>query len=61
MCSNDSNVSEQSKKFSVYLAERNHKPKKVIRSFEKINNQLRSTVLQKREKSKVKPVIFTTQ
>ena len=61
MCSNVSNVSEHSKKFSVYLAERNHKPKKVIRSFEKINNQLRSTVLQKREKSKVKPVIFNTQ
>ena len=33
----------------------NHKPKQIIRAFEKINNQPRSTVLQKRA------VIFTTQ
>ena len=33
----------------------NHKPKQIIRAFEKINNQPRSTVQQKRA------VIFTTQ
>ena len=43
------------------MAARNHKPKEIIRTFEKINNQPRSTVQQKRAKSKIKPVIFTTQ
>ena len=61
ICSNDNNFLEQSKKYSAYLAVRNHKPKEIIRAFEKINNQPRSTVQQKKGKSKIKPVIFTKQ
>ena len=61
ICSNDSDFLEQSKKYSAYLAARNHKPKQIIRAFEKINNQTRSTVQQKRAKSKIKTVTFTTQ
>ena len=54
--SNDSDFLEQSKIYSAYLAARNHKPKEIIRAFEKINNQPRSTFQQKRAKSKIKPV-----
>ena len=61
ICSNDSDFLEQSKKYSAYLAAHNHKPTEIIRAFEKINNQPRSTVQQKRAKSKIKPVICTTQ
>ena len=61
MCSNDSDFLEQLKKYSAYLAACNDKPKQIIRAFEKINNQTRSTVQQKRAKSKTKLVIFTTQ
>ena len=43
------------------MAARNHKPTEIIRAFEKINNQPRSTFQQQRAKSKIKPVIFTTQ
>ena len=43
------------------MAEYNHKPTEIIGAFKKINNQPRSTVQQKRAKSKLKPVIFTTQ
>ena len=43
------------------MAERNHQPKEIIRAFKKISNQSRSKLQQKRAKSKVKPVIFTTQ
>ena len=52
ICSNESDVLEQSKKYSAYLAACNHKPKEIIRAFEKINNQPRSTVLQKEQKAK---------
>ena len=48
ICSNESDFLEQSKKYSAYLAARNHKPKEIIKAFEKINNQPRSTVQQKR-------------
>ena len=51
ICSNDNDFLEQSKKYWAYLAARNHKPKKIIRAFEKINNQSRSTVQYKREKT----------
>ena len=30
-------------KYSAYLAARNHKPKEIIRAFQKINKQRRST------------------
>ena len=61
ICCNDSNFLEQSKKYSTYLVARDHKQKEIIRAFEKINNQPRSTVQQKRAKSKIKPGIFITQ
>ena len=61
ICPNDNNFLEQSKKYSAYLVAHNHKPKEIIRAFEKINNQPRSTVLHKRTKGNIKPVIFTTQ
>ena len=61
ICSNDRDFLEQSKKYSAHLAERNHQPKEIVRAFKKINNQPRSKLQQKRAKSKVKPVIFTTQ
>ena len=61
ICSNDCDFLEQSKKYSAYSAARNHKPKQIIRAFEKTNNHPRWTVQQKRAKSKTKPVIFTTQ
>ena len=61
ICSNDRDFLEQSKKYSANLAERNHQPKEIIRAFKKISNQSRSKLQQKRAKSKVKPVIFTTQ
>ena len=38
------------------MAARNHKPKEIIRAFEKINNQPRSAFQQKRAKIKIKPV-----
>ena len=60
ICCNDSNFLEQSKKYSAYLVARDHKQKKIIRAFEKIDNQPRSTVQQKRAKSKIKPGIFIT-
>ena len=44
ICSTDSDYLEQSNKCSAYLAARNPKPKEIIRAFEKINNQSRSTV-----------------
>ena len=43
------------------MAGYNHKATEIIGAFKKINNQPRSTVQQKRAKSKLKPVIFTTQ
>ena len=61
ICSNNRDFLEQSKKYSANLAERNHQPKEIIRAFKKISNQSRSKLQQKRAKSKVKPVIFTTQ
>ena len=61
ICSNDSDFLEQSKINSTYLAAHNHKPNEVIRAFENINNQPRSTVQHKRGKSKIKPEIFTAQ
>ena len=42
ICSTDNDYLEQSNKYSAYL--RNPKPKEIIRAFEKINNQSRSTV-----------------
>ena len=39
ICSSNSDFLEQSKKYSAYLAARNHKPTEIIRAFEKINNQ----------------------
>ena len=43
------------------MAACNHRPKELVRDFEKLNNQPRSTVQQKRGKSKIRPVIFTKQ
>ena len=43
------------------MAVRNNKPKETIRAFENINNQPGAAVQQKRGKSKIKPVMFTTQ
>ena len=40
---------------------RNQKLKEVMKAFEKNNQQPRSTVQQKRTKSNIKSVIFTTQ
>ena len=54
ICPNNKDFLEQSKKNSVYLAVRNHKPKQIIRAFEKINNQPRSTFQQKRAKKQNK-------
>ena len=41
ICSNDCDFLEQSKKYSAYSAARNHKPKQIIRAFEKTNNHPR--------------------
>ena len=63
ICSNDGDFLEQSKKYSAYLAACNHKPKQIIRAFENINNQPRSTVQQKKSKKLIKqykPLVLTS-
>ena len=52
ICSNDSDFLEQSKKYSVYFAACNHKPKKIIRAFEKSIIKQDQQFSKKEEKAK---------